>query len=267
MARTARIKQESACVAYYHLMSRTNNKVFLFHDAHMRDLLVAALQRAATFSGVELLSYTIMFNHFHVVVCVDRTAGSVPEAELVRRVGVLKGSDAARNLAAHWSRLRKAGDFDRLEEEVSKLRRRMNDISAFMKTFKEMANILFKKENRYCGSIWSGRFKSTLIEDGAYLNTCMRYAYYNPIRAGIVTHAADYRWCWIKTFETGSVPEARLLTRIAQIGSGKVFGSLVFVTEKALGLGHRFKTRSVTAHPVGEIGYSTHGWRLAQAVA
>ena len=49
--------------------------------------------------------------------------------------------------------------------------------------------------------------------------------------------------------------------------SGKVFGSLVFVTEKALGLGHRFKTRSVTAHPVGEIGYSTHGWRLAQAVA
>ena len=51
MARTARIKQESACVAYYHLMSRTNNKVFLFHDAHMRDRLVAALQRAATFSG------------------------------------------------------------------------------------------------------------------------------------------------------------------------------------------------------------------------
>ena len=49
--------------------------------------------------------------------------------------------------------------------------------------------------------------------------------------------------------------------------SGKVFGSLVFVTERALGLGHRFKTRSVTAHPVGEIGYSTHGWRLAQAVA
>ena len=34
----------------------------------------------------------------------------------------------------------------------------------------------------------------------------MRYAYYNPIRAGIVRRAADYRWCWIKTFEAGSVP-------------------------------------------------------------
>ena len=267
MARTARIKQESECVANYHLMSRTNNKVFLFADPHMRDLLVEALRRAAAFSGVELLAYAIMFNHFHAVVRVDRTGGPVPEEELIRRVGILKGENAAQELQEHWTNLCKAGDFDRLEAERANLRRRMNDISEFMKTFKEMSNILFKKKNKYCGSIWSGRFKSTLIEDGAYLNTCMRYAYYNPIRAGIVTHAADYRWCWIKTFETGSVPEARLLTRIAQIGSGKVFGSLVFVTEKALGLGHRFKTRSVTAHPVGEIGYSTHGWRLAQAVA
>ena len=98
-------------------------------------------------------------------------------------------------------------------------------------------------------------------------NICMRYAYYNPIRAGIVHRAADYRWCWIKTFEAGSVPEGRLLTRIAQIGAGKVFGSLAFVNEKASDLGHRFKTRSVAAHPVGEIGYSTHGWRLAGAAA
>ena len=64
--------------------------------------------------------------------------------------------------------------------------------------------------------------------------------------------------------EVGSVPRGLSITFFK---SGKVFGSLVFVTEKALGLGHRFKARSVTAHPVGEIGYSTHGWRLAQTAA
>ncbi len=265
MARTARIKQESECVANYHLMSRTNNKVFLFNDAHMRDLLAEALRRAAAFSGVELLAFAIMFNHFHAVVRVDRTGGPVPEEELIRRVGILKGDNAAQDLQGHWTNLRKAGDLDRLEAERANLRRRMNDISEFMKTFKEMSNILFKKGNKYCGSIWSGRFKSTLIEDGKYLNICMRYAYYNPIRAGIVHRAADYRWCWIKTFEAGSVLEGRLLTRIAQIGAGKVFGSLAFVAEKASDLGHRFKTRSVAAHPVDEIGYSTHGWRRAGA--
>ena len=199
MARTARIKQDSECVANYHLMSRTNNKVFLFRDAYLRDLLVDALRRSAEFSGVELLSYAIMSNHFHAVTRVDRTGGAVPEAELLRRFGVLKGKDAAQELGERWAHLRKAGDFERLEAEAAKLRRRMNDISEFMKTFKEMSNILFKKHVKYCGSIWSGRFKSTLIEDGEYLRTCMRYAYYNPIRAGIVTRAADYRWCWIKT--------------------------------------------------------------------
>ena len=204
MARTQRIKLESECVANYHLMSRTNNKVFLFGDAHLRDLLVEALRRAAEFSGVELLAYTIMFNHFHAVTRVDRTGGAVPEEELIRRYGVLKGKDAAQDLAEHWANLRKVGDSDCLEAEMANLRRRMNDISEFMKTFKEMANILFKKHVKYCGSIWSGRFKSTLIEDGEYLRTCMRYAYYNPIRAGIVTRAADYRWCWIKTTAAGS---------------------------------------------------------------
>ena len=144
----------------------------------------------------------------------------------------------------------------------------MNDVSEFMTTFKETAGILFKRRHPYCGSIWSGRFASTLIEDGAYLDTCMRYAYYNPVRAGIVTRAADYRWCWIRRAPEGSegpVPAARLLRRIVQIGAGKVFGSHAFVTCAAFGLGDRF--RSVSAHPVGDIGYATHGWRLAERAA
>lgn len=36
------------------------------------------------------------------------------------------------------------------------------------------------------------RFKSTLIEGGRYLEICRRYVYLNPVRAGIVKHAADY---------------------------------------------------------------------------
>lgn len=269
MARTARIKHESECVANYHLMSRTNNRAFLFRDPRMRDLLVEALRRAAEFSGVELMAWAIMFNHFHAVTRVDRTRGPVPEAELLRRVGVLKGEKAAALLAAHWTELRKAGEFDRLDGEMDNLRRRMNDISEFMKTFKEMVGILFKKQNPYCGSIWSGRFRSTLIEDGRCLETCMRYAFYNPVRAGIVARASDYRWCWIRTesaeaVEAGSVPDPRLLRRIAQIGAGKVFGSFGFVMTTLFALGDRIRTRHIAPHEAGTIGYSSHGWRLAK---
>ena len=63
----------------------------------------------------------------------------------------------------------------------------------------------------------------------------------------------------------GSVPDGRLMRRVAQIGAGKIFGSLAFVTATAFALGDRFRARSVVARDVGELGYATHGWRLAKA--
>ena len=99
--------------------------------------------------------------------------------------------------------------------------------------------------------------------------------YLNPVRAGLVKHAADYPWCWIAPSDVpsaGSVPgweevEARLTRRVVQIGEGKIFGSFGFVTDAAFALGDRFRSRSVTAREVDELGYATHGWRLARSSA
>ena len=54
------------------------------------------------------------------------------------------------------------------------------------------------------------------------------------------------------------------MRKVAQIGAGKVFGSASFVMEKASGLGHLFPAKRVVARAVGEIGFATHGWKLAQ---
>ena len=53
----------------------------------------------------------------------------------------------------------------------------------------------------YTGSIWSGRFISTVVEGGRYRAICMRYVYFNPIRAGIVARVADYPWSWIAVID------------------------------------------------------------------
>ena len=95
MARTARVKLSGAGVADYHLMSRTNDRRFLFEKAATKTMLVDALRRAAEFCGVRILAHVAMSNHFHVVVRVTRTDAPVPEEELVRRVGVLKGERMA----------------------------------------------------------------------------------------------------------------------------------------------------------------------------
>ena len=44
------------------------------------------------------------------------------------------------------------------------------------------------------GTLWEGRYKSTLIQTERYLLACMAYIDLNPVRAGLVAHARDYPW-------------------------------------------------------------------------
>lgn len=47
---------------------------------------------------------------------------------------------------------------------------------------------------RRTGSLWEGRYKSSLIQAETYLLTCMRYIELNPVRAGMVQDPGQYRW-------------------------------------------------------------------------
>jgi len=45
------------------------------------------------------------------------------------------------------------------------------------------------------GAFWSGRYHCTMIEDGKHLLNCLRYIDLNMVRAGVVTHPREWRWC------------------------------------------------------------------------
>ena len=53
---------------------------------------------------------------------------------------------------------------------------------------------LFNDAQGRTGTLWEGRYKSTLIETERYLLACMAYIDLNPVRAGLAVHAADYLW-------------------------------------------------------------------------
>ena len=63
-----------------------------------------------------------------------------------------------------------------------------------------MQSLLVSHTQRYhrChhsgGHVWQGRFKSPVIQDDDHLLTVLRYVEANPLRAGIVPQAGDYRW-------------------------------------------------------------------------
>ena len=44
------------------------------------------------------------------------------------------------------------------------------------------------------GTLWEGRYKSTLVDSEYYFLTVSRYIELNPVRANMVKHPAEYPW-------------------------------------------------------------------------
>ncbi len=53
------------------------------------------------------------------------------------------------------------------------------------------------------GTMWEGRFKSSLVDEHAYCLTCYRYIELNPVRAGMVKHPSEYPWSSFKSNALG----------------------------------------------------------------
>ena len=47
---------------------------------------------------------------------------------------------------------------------------------------------------RRSGTLWEGRFRSSIVQEQGYLLRCYRYIELNPLRAGMVRHPRDYGW-------------------------------------------------------------------------
>lgn len=69
-----------------------------------------------------------------------------------------------------------------------------NGISQMMQSLGRRYVYYINKTYKRTGTLWEGRYKSSLIDSDAYLLTCMRYIELNPVRARMVDHAGEYKW-------------------------------------------------------------------------
>jgi REP element-mobilizing transposase RayT len=67
-------------------------------------------------------------------------------------------------------------------------------MSAFQKDLNGQFGSLYRKFRGGIGYVFQGRFKSTLVQEDAYLMTALRYVLQNPIRAKIVESVKEYPW-------------------------------------------------------------------------
>ena len=52
----------------------------------------------------------------------------------------------------------------------------------------------FNRRHGRSGTLWEGRYKSSVIQSERYLLNCVIYMDLNPVRAGMVGEPADYAW-------------------------------------------------------------------------
>jgi len=190
---------ESYC---YHVMSRTCGGVVLFDEVE-KEALRRVIWRMAEFSGIKVMTYCIMGNHFHLLAEVphratwlERFAGPEGEVKLFEHLHTLYSRAYLGLLQDELADLRKRGMTVLAEQRVEALKKRFCDLSLFVKEVKERFSRWYNKRHGRRGTLWMDRFKSVIVEGkGEALRTMAAYIDLNPVRAGLVKDPKDYRWC------------------------------------------------------------------------
>ena len=153
------------------------------------------MRRLEAFSGVRVLTYALMSNHFHLL-CEVPQARELSEAELLDRIQAGYGPGRRQALDQELARLRQEPDgADQIQRLLKPYRDRMFDLSIFIKELKgRFAQWYNRRHGRY-GVLWADRFKSVLLEGGEALAAVAAYIELNPVRAGLCADPKDYRYC------------------------------------------------------------------------
>jgi hypothetical protein len=207
----------------YHVISRINGRQWVLEEAekeHFRMLM----RMCERFTGCRVLSYCLMSNHFHILLEVTPVPeGGISYEELFARLRVFYTEAEVAEIAqemADTAAVRVRGEFELppvnesgmpltdaevmalakqqaavlVEEIRRRYTRRMHDLSEFMKSLLERFTKWFNRMHSRCGRLWEDKFKSVIVEDGTAARMMAAYIDLNPVRAGMVSDPAEYRW-------------------------------------------------------------------------
>jgi putative transposase len=174
MPRISRLLNEGESTVY-HVMSRTALDGFPLGDVEKDDLLEVIKQFGKLYF-VDILGFSIMGNHFHLLVRMHPEF-QFEDKEIQNRVNQFYKSDKTIH-----------------QTEVSKYREKLGHLPEFMKDIKQGFTRKYNKEKKRKGFFWGQRFKSVIVENGETLINCLAYIDLNPVRANIVEKPEDYRW-------------------------------------------------------------------------
>jgi putative transposase len=207
----------------YHCVSRVVGRQFVL-EVDEREHFRMLMRMCEKFTGCRVLSYCLMSNHFHLLLEVPpMPEGGIPDQELLQRLRVFYSEAQVAEVAKELEEaaaVQEGGELElppgdemenpltpaletamakleavrRVNENRSRYTRRMHDLSEFMKSLLERFTKWFNRAHSRSGTLWEDRFKSVIVESGTAARTMAAYIDLNPVRAGMVSDPAEYRW-------------------------------------------------------------------------
>lgn len=126
----------------HHVIQRGHNRQPVFVDAADRVFFLDQLEQASRQHGVAIHAYTLMENHFHLLLT-PQTDVSLPR--MMQALG--------RSYVRY-----------------------------------------FNNRHGHTGTLWEGRYRSTVLQESRFALACMVFLDLNPVRAGGAQRSSDYAW-------------------------------------------------------------------------
>ncbi|ANB01451.1 transposase [Ectothiorhodospira sp. BSL-9] len=180
---------------HYHVVSRCVRRTFLCGQdhatgksyEHRRQWIEDRIRLLASLFAVDIAAYAVMSNHYHLVVKLEPThAERWSDDEVLRRWSCLfKGPLLVQRYLAGAPQ--ESFELAQVAEFAQCYRRRLADLSWFMKCLNEPIARQANREDGCTGHFWEARFKSQALRTEAALLSCMAYVDLNPVRAGMAS--------------------------------------------------------------------------------
>lgn len=166
-----------ARICGYDVLTKKNYK-------HRRDLIYKAIQELSTIFAIEVFACSVLSNHYHIVLRVNPdVAKSWSDEEVIRRW------DKIYSVRKTLTQMKGELDDEIIQmalnrpDLIEEWRKRLCNISWFMKQINEPLARRANKEDGCKGRFWEGRFKCQHLADESAVLACMVYVDLNPIRA------------------------------------------------------------------------------------
>ncbi|MBT5379716.1 MAG: hypothetical protein HN675_07580 [Opitutae bacterium] len=233
--RTPRLKIKEPAV--YHCTSRILEDRRLM-DETCRDHVKNSIYKWADFCGVQILAFSILDDHHHILVRV-KPQTNLGAKEIDRRYRLVN-SHLPKKIEAWEKTLSNS-----VSDTITSIAIRMGDVSQFLKELKQSITPWINAYHKRRGPLWFHRFNSVLIEDQPdIVNTVAAYIEMNPVRAGLVKKPSSFPWCTSGHLAGSSLEHSHILQnhlannssplqhRIPAFTLGQILGTPSFVIDK-----------------------------------